>query len=150
MLLFPLLFPNGDLDLAGENGEADANGEVDPAKASNPDRLVAVTGVAGCGGVRDDVNAANDDRLNGDVKEAWIGVVSRGNETCFVDGDVSFWVLGGALEKTFCPLTEANGDAVEAYDMNPPYNKLSGHDMARYNRKTHGFRCRCLRGWGWR
>lgn len=61
MLLFPLLLPSGDLDLAGENGDPDANGEVDPAKASNPVRLVAVVGVTGCEDVRDDVNAANDD-----------------------------------------------------------------------------------------
>jgi hypothetical protein len=61
MLLFPLLFPSGDLDLAGENGDGDANGEAAPAKASNPVRLVAVVGVAGCEDVRDEVNAANDD-----------------------------------------------------------------------------------------
>ena len=50
MLLFPLLFPNGDLDLACENGETDANGEAAPANASNPVRLVAVLGVVACGG----------------------------------------------------------------------------------------------------
>lgn len=115
-----LLFPNGDLDLAGEKGEATANGEVDPANASNPVRLVAVLGVTGCG-IGDDPNAANDDRLNGDAKGALRGVVSGGNGTFFVDGEaVGFGLLGEALEKMFCPLTDANGDAAEAYDMNPP------------------------------
>lgn len=87
-LIFPPLFPNGDLDLAGEKGEADVKGEVDPAKASNPVRLVAVLGVTGCGVCDDGNTAANDDRLNGEVKWAWTGVVSRGNGTCFTDEDV--------------------------------------------------------------
>lgn len=39
-----------------------------------------------------------------------------------VDGDVGgvrCFLLLGILEKTFCPLTDANGDAAEAYAMKP-------------------------------
>lgn len=67
----------------------------------------------------DDANVSKPDRLTGvgvEVEEAPKAAASPGGEVAGravkTDGD-------GLLENTFWPLTEANGEAVDAYAMNP-------------------------------
>jgi hypothetical protein len=93
----------------------EAKGETEPEKASNPVRLVAV-GVEAEGSPSACDGVAKGD-ANGNFAVEGDGEVVEGP----LESDASL----GPLPKMFWPLTEAKGELVDAYAMNPPFNRLS-------------------------
>ncbi len=114
-----LLWPNADgVAGGGDLGRfaADPNGEVTDAKASNPVRFKVDSARAF------EVEELKNGELLSDSLELGAGVdgpLAKGEvlELAHVDGLLGENMLG--------PFTEANGELVEAYAINPLYNALS-------------------------